>query len=66
MLLDVNLNGKFCYPMADRLEELKIPYSFMTAYHGVAKEGPYKDYPYIRKPLLPDSIKNAVLAAFGS
>ena len=66
VLLDVNLHGKFCYPIADRLEELEIPYSFMTAYNGVATDGPYKDSPFIRKPLAPDSIKNTLFATFGN
>lgn len=48
--LDVNLDGKQSYPIADALAEAGVPFAFSTGYgeHGVS-EG-YGGYPVLNKP----------------
>ena len=50
-LLDVQLSrGEFVYPVADRLEEMRIPFGFMTAYRTDVIAARYAARPIIRKP----------------
>ena len=50
-LLDVHLSrGAAVYPVADRLEELRIPFGFMTAYQTDHIAARYSKRPIVRKP----------------
>jgi hypothetical protein len=50
-LLDVHLSrGETVYPVADRLEEIGIPFGFMTAYQTDFIAARYAARPVVRKP----------------
>ncbi|WP_380871816.1 response regulator [Sphingomonas sp. DBB INV C78] len=49
-ILDVNLDGKMSYPLADRLTELAVPYLFVTGYDGWSMPKEYDRLPRIAKP----------------
>jgi CheY-like chemotaxis protein len=33
-LLDINLAGEYCFPIAEKLRALKVPFVFVTGYDG--------------------------------
>ena len=49
-VLDLNLNGKLSYPIAQAIRERRIPVIFATGYgiHGVRDE--FRDCPVLQKP----------------
>lgn len=49
-ILDVNLNGKRSYPIADALIERGIPLVFATGYGAGSLEHDYRDHPLLSKP----------------
>jgi CheY-like chemotaxis protein len=49
-LLDVNLNGKEIYPVAEALEAREIPFVFITGYGRNVLRAPYRDRPILQKP----------------
>jgi CheY-like chemotaxis protein len=50
-LLDVHLSrGETVYPVADRLEEMHVPFGFMTAYRTDFIASRYPAHPIVRKP----------------
>jgi CheY-like chemotaxis protein len=54
-LLDVNLGGEECYPVAEVLDKRGIPYIFMTGYSADMLDENYRDRPRVQKPFqLPD------------
>src|SRR5687768_5416396 len=50
-MLDVNLNGKKTYPVADALATRGVPFAFATGYSDHGREGYYRDRPVLKKPL---------------
>lgn len=50
-VLDVNLNGKAVYPVAERLRILDVPFIFCTGYDELDQSERYRDDPVIRKPV---------------
>ena len=50
-LLDVNLNGKMSYPVADRLVADGVPFIFSTAYQKSSLPAAYQIFPMMQKPL---------------
>lgn len=49
-ILDVNLNGKQTYPVADALVARGIPFVFCTGYGKGSLSAPYGDHPSLQKP----------------
>jgi CheY-like chemotaxis protein len=49
-ILDVNLNGKETYPVADALTAKGIPFVFATGYGAAGLRDGYKDRPTLQKP----------------
>ncbi len=49
-LLDVNLDGEHCYPLASRLRDRSVPFVFLTGYDEWALPPEYRDVPRIGKP----------------
>jgi len=49
-LLDVNLDGKEIYPVAEALAAREIPFVFVTGYGRGALPAPYRDRPTLQKP----------------
>lgn len=49
-ILDVNLEGAFSYPIADRLIDRQVPFLFVTGYDGWALPDSYRAAPRLAKP----------------
>jgi len=50
-VLDVNLNGRNVYPLAEALLRRNIPFIFCTGYDVVDLDGRFKDAPVMHKPV---------------
>ena len=49
-LLDVNLAGEQCFPIADALAERGVPFAFLTGYGEQMLPDRYRDTPRLTKP----------------
>jgi len=49
-LLDVNLAGEYCYPIAEALIVRGVPFAFLTGYGDTALPLSYRDRPRLTKP----------------
>jgi DNA-binding response OmpR family regulator len=49
-VLDVNLDGVMSFPVADRLIQTGVPFTFVTGYDASALPDTYRDVPRIPKP----------------
>ncbi|HEX2943719.1 MAG TPA: response regulator [Rhodopila sp.] len=49
-LLDVNLNGERCFPIAEVLTARAIPFAFLTGYGDAAIAPEYRHVPRLTKP----------------
>ena len=49
-VLDVNVCGELVYPIADRLDELGIPFVFATGYGRKGVDERWTDVPVLQKP----------------
>jgi DNA-binding response OmpR family regulator len=49
-LLDVNLAGELCFPIADALAKRGVPFAFLTGYGDAAIPAGYRDAPRLTKP----------------
>ena len=56
-LLDVNLNGKETYPVAEALAAREIPLVFVTGYGRGTLRAPYRDRPTLQKPFRRDDLR---------
>lgn len=52
-LLDMNLNGVMCFPVAEKLRELGVPFAFLTGYDKESsKAANFSEYPIVEKPVM--------------
>ncbi|HET8551849.1 MAG TPA: response regulator [Gammaproteobacteria bacterium] len=65
-LLDVNLNGEECYPVADVLDRRGIPYIFMTGYSAEMLREDYLDRPRVQKPFQLEEIERLMAENFAT
>lgn len=49
-VVDVNLNGRESYPVADALAVRGVPFAFSTGYSDEGMRDAYRDRPVLRKP----------------
>jgi CheY-like chemotaxis protein len=49
-VLDVNLNGKMSYPIADALTARGVPFAFSTGYDKDTLLDDYRSFPVLQKP----------------
>ncbi len=63
-LLDVNLAGKRCFPIADELAKRAIPYAFLTGYGDAGIPPEYQHAPRLVKPFQPHALIELVLRNF--
>jgi DNA-binding response OmpR family regulator len=49
-LLDVNLAGEDCFPIADALAARGVPFAFLTGYGTTVLPSLYRDVPCLPKP----------------
>jgi CheY-like chemotaxis protein len=60
VILDVNLDGKRSFPVADILRARKIPFLFATGYGSKALEADYAEAPTLAKPFTFADIERAL------
>jgi DNA-binding response OmpR family regulator len=63
-LLDVNLNGEFCFPIAKVLVERGIPIAFLTGYGDAVLAEEYQNAPRLAKPFDLDELVDLMKAHF--
>ena len=61
-LLDVNLDGRKSFPVADILLERGIPFIFATGYGASGLDPAYARHPVLTKPFLVEDLKVAIYA----
>lgn len=49
-MVDVNLDGRMSYPVADALTARGVPFVFTTGYSGQSLDDGYRDRPVLGKP----------------
>ena len=56
-LLDIKLRGdNRSLDLAARLQAMRVHFAFITAYSHTLLGGPFRDVPYLAKPVLPDAV----------
>jgi DNA-binding response OmpR family regulator len=63
-LLDVNLAGERCFPIADKLAERSIPYAFLTGYGEGGIPAEYQHAPRLVKPFHARALIELVARSF--
>jgi CheY-like chemotaxis protein len=66
VLLDVNLNGEWSYPIADVLLRRGLPFLFMTAYGNSQLAEPYRSFACCQKSWGPDRLLEALALVVAS
>lgn len=64
-LLDVNLAGEYCFPVAQVLGERGIPFVFLTGYGEDAIPAEYRSMPRLMKPFRNSDLVRAASERFG-
>jgi CheY-like chemotaxis protein len=59
-ILDVNLNGREVFPLADILEERGVPFMFATAYGQRGIPERYRGSPVVQKPFSSIDLRKAL------
>jgi CheY-like chemotaxis protein len=62
-ILDVNLDGKEVYPVAEALDARGIPFVFSTGYGNGGLHAAYRDRPTLSKPFLRRDLLQALAVA---
>jgi CheY-like chemotaxis protein len=62
-ILDVNLDGRMSFPVADVLSDRGVPFVFATGYGSAGVDPPYKGRTVIRKPFDMSDLKTAIAHA---
>lgn len=64
-VLDVNLAGELCFPIAAALIKRGVPFVFLTGYGDIDGLPPeFSDAPVMRKPFLPDKLVGLISELF--
>jgi CheY-like chemotaxis protein len=64
-VLDINLAGRFVFPVAERLDRLGVPFVFATGYGREIIPEPWQSRPCIPKPVEPSLLALALRMALG-
>jgi CheY-like chemotaxis protein len=62
-LLDINLNGRQSFPVADVVRARGLPFLFATGYGGRIVPEPYRDAPILQKPFSREDLRAALAKA---
>jgi DNA-binding NtrC family response regulator len=69
-VLDVNIAGELVYPIAERLEEARVPFIFITGYGRQGLVQHWRRHEVLQKPLtlamLEDSLRNILVPERGT
>ncbi|MGE0222388.1 MAG: response regulator [Acetobacteraceae bacterium] len=63
-LLDVNLGGEACFPIAEALSQRGIPFMFLTGYGETVLPPAYRRVPRLTKPFSLDDLMEAMHSHF--
>lgn len=64
-LLDLNLAGKFVYPVAERLADRGIPFAFVTGYGFETLDGRFDGVPVLQKPITREMLQEQLARMLG-
>jgi len=64
-ILDVNLDGRMSFPVADVLADRGVPFIFATGYGLAGIEQPYRSRPVIKKPFALADLETAIARGAG-
>jgi CheY-like chemotaxis protein len=59
-ILDVNLDGRDVYPVADILTDRGLPFVFVTGYGGRGLPEPYRERPTLQKPFQLEDLRTTL------
>ena len=59
-LLDINLDGKQSFPVADVIRARGLPFLFATGYGSRILDEPYKDTPILQKPFSLEELRRTL------
>jgi CheY-like chemotaxis protein len=59
-ILDVNVDGREIYPVADILAKRGVPFVFVTGYGERSLADPYNNRPALQKPFQVEQLKKAL------
>jgi DNA-binding response OmpR family regulator len=62
-ILDVNVAGEAVYPLAEVLEQRKVPFVFSTGYGNAGIKDPFRDRPVVQKPFAQNELRLRLLHA---
>jgi DNA-binding response OmpR family regulator len=62
-ILDINLDGRFCFPICHVLVQRGIPFCFLTGYSHLSMiPQQFRGAPLVSKPFEPDEMRNVIEA----
>ena len=64
-ILDINLNGRPCFPVCAILSARRIPLMFLTGYPSAAVPIEYRGAPLVTKPFEPKEMKEVLAQMLG-
>ncbi len=62
-LLDVNLSGQLVFPVADILQDRRIPFVFSTGYGARVVPSKFSEYAVLAKPFSPVELRQSIVSA---
>ncbi len=62
-LLDVNLDGRMSFPVAEILKSRGIPFAFTTGYGAAGLDASFRDRPVLVKPFLLAELEQLIAGA---
>ena len=62
-ILDVNVAGEPIYPVAEALQERKVPFVFSTGYGSAGIKDTFRDRPVVQKPFAQSDLRQRLLTA---
>jgi DNA-binding response OmpR family regulator len=60
-ILDINLNGRPCFPICAILSARRIPFMFLTGYPHAVLPVEYRAAPLVAKPFKPNELKETLV-----
>jgi DNA-binding response OmpR family regulator len=65
-VLDVNINGRMSYELAQLLVDRNVPIVFLTGYDSPAVDEKWRQYPVCRKPCDENGLKQLLIDALAT
>nr|WP_298101113.1 response regulator [uncultured Shinella sp.] len=61
-ILDVNLDGKPSYPIAEILRERRLPFAFATGYGRIGLDSEFANVPTLSKPYVMKDVEQVIIS----